>query len=150
MANRHDVIIWDAEVYGLPTSFDEALNMAETLSEQSVSVISEKVLAFAKNIEKIAKKNVKEESYWQRYTELAKDIKQKSTTAYVIAMPESVGSDFVLKQVVEAAVKHQLVACDEEIATIFLPNDEFLPPSQENWWWAFVDHLENDDFPKNV
>ena len=52
MANRHDVIIWDAEVYGLPTSFDEALNMAETLSEQSVSVISEKVLAFAKDIEK--------------------------------------------------------------------------------------------------
>jgi hypothetical protein len=93
------------------TSFDEALNMAETLSEQSVSVISEKVLAFAKDIEKIAKKNVKEESYWQRYTELVKKIKQKSTAAYVIAMPEGVGSDFVLKEVVEAAVKHQLVAC---------------------------------------
>jgi hypothetical protein len=31
----------------------------------------------------------------------------------------------------------------------FYLNDEFLPPSQENWWWAFVDHLENDDFPKN-
>jgi hypothetical protein len=41
------------------------------------------------------------------------------------------------------------VACDEEISTIFLPNDEFLPPSQEHMWWAFVDHLENDDFPKN-
>jgi hypothetical protein len=132
------------------TSFDEALNMAETLSEQSVSVISEKVLAFAKNIEKIAKKNVKEESYWQRYTELAKDIKQKSTAAYVIAMPEGVGSDFVLKEVVEAAVKHQLVACDEEISTIFLPNDEFLPPSQEHMWWAFVDSLEEGDFPKNI
>ena len=57
MANRHDVIIWDAEAYGLPTSFEEALKMAETRSEQSVSVISEKVLAFAKDIEKLAKKN---------------------------------------------------------------------------------------------
>lgn len=150
MANRHDVIIWDAEAYGLPTSFDEALKMAETLSEQSVSVISEKVLAFAKDIEKLAKKNVKEESYWQRYTELVKKIKQKSTAAYVIAMPEGVGSDFVLKEVVEAAVRHHLVAADEEVLTIFLPHNEFLPPSQENWWWAFIDHLENDDFPKNV
>jgi hypothetical protein len=150
MANRHDVIIWDAEAYGLPTSFDEALKMAETLSEQSVSVISEKVLAFAKDIEKLAKKNVKEESYWQRYTELVKKIKQKSTAAYVITMPEGVGSDFVLKEVVEAAVRHHLVAADEEVLTIFLPHNEFLPPSQENWWWAFIDHLENDDFPKNV
>ena len=150
MANRHDVIIWEAEAYGIPANFDEALNMAETLSEQSVSVISEKVLAFAKDIEKIAKKNVKEESYWQRYTELVKKIKQKSTAAYVIAMPEGVGSDFVLKEVVEAAVRHHLVAADEEVLTIFLPHNEFLPPSQENWWWAFVDHLENDDFPKNV
>ncbi|HRH92391.1 MAG TPA: hypothetical protein PLW01_10800 [Agitococcus sp.] len=149
MANRHDVIIWEAEAYGIPANFDEALSMAEKLSEQSVSVISEKVLAFAKDIEKIAKKNVKEDSYWQRYTELVKKIKQKSTAAYVIAMPECAGSDFVLKEVVEAAVKHQLVACDKEITTIFLPNDEFLPPSQEHMWWAFVDHLENDDFPKN-
>lgn len=67
----------------------------------------------------------------------------------MIAMPECAGADFVLKEVVEAAVKHHLVAADEEIATIFLPNDEFLPPSQEHMWWAFVDHLENDDFPKN-
>ncbi|HNJ86780.1 MAG TPA: hypothetical protein PKU92_09375, partial [Agitococcus sp.] len=129
MGNRHDVIIWDAGVYGIPANFDEALSMAEKLSEQSVSVISEKVLAFAKDIEKIAKKNVKEDSYWQRYTELVKKIKQKSTAAYVIAMPECAGADFVLKEVVEAAVRHHLVAADEEVLTVFLPHNEFLPPS---------------------
>ena len=56
MANRHDVIIWDADAYGLPSSFDEALNMAASLSEQNIITISEKILAFAKDIEKIAKK----------------------------------------------------------------------------------------------
>ena len=51
MANRHDVIIWDAEIYDTPTSFDEALNMAEKLIDQDVSIISEKILAFAKDLE---------------------------------------------------------------------------------------------------
>jgi 4-hydroxy-3-methylbut-2-en-1-yl diphosphate synthase IspG/GcpE len=37
---------------------------------------------------------------------LLKKIKQKSTAAYVIAMPECAGADFVLKEVVEAAVKY--------------------------------------------
>lgn len=77
MANRHDVIIWDAEVYGLPTSFDEALNMVETLSEQSVSVISEKVLAFAKDIEKITKKMLKKRVTGKTTQSLLKTLSKK-------------------------------------------------------------------------
>ena len=52
MANRHDVIIWDADVYGAPKNFVEGLEMAFTLSEQAISSpVSHKLLAFAADIE---------------------------------------------------------------------------------------------------
>jgi hypothetical protein len=43
MANRHDVIIWDADVYGLPSNFEQATNMASTLLEQSIATLSPKL-----------------------------------------------------------------------------------------------------------
>ena len=32
MGNRHDVYIWDADVYGKPQYFEEAMDMAQRLA----------------------------------------------------------------------------------------------------------------------
>jgi hypothetical protein len=54
-----------------------------------------------------------------------------------------------LKKWLRRLLSISLLRVMKKFQLFFYLNNEFLPPSQENWWWAFVDHLENDDFPKN-
>lgn len=58
MANRHDVIIWDADVYGTPKNFEEAVNMAYVLLEQPSATVSQKIKLFAQEIQQATVTNV--------------------------------------------------------------------------------------------
>ena len=48
MANRHDVIIWDAELYGTPKSFEEAVEKSKVLVEKK-----SKEIQISKNLKKL-------------------------------------------------------------------------------------------------
>ena len=50
MANRNDLIIWDAEIYGAPDDYNaQSLQKAHLLTEQPAEP-SKKLLAFARDI----------------------------------------------------------------------------------------------------
>ena len=57
MANRHDVIIWDADVHGAPDGFTTyTFEKAFTLINQAAEP-SKKLLAFARDVEKNSQSN---------------------------------------------------------------------------------------------
>ncbi|MCB1673310.1 MAG: hypothetical protein KDI00_01440, partial [Pseudomonadales bacterium] len=65
MANSNELIIWDTGLYGVPKDFDEALEMADTLSEQSADNISLNLKKFASKLSKVAQKAKQDDDFWE-------------------------------------------------------------------------------------
>ncbi|MBK7301019.1 MAG: hypothetical protein IPI79_12200 [Moraxellaceae bacterium] len=82
MSNRHDVIIWDAGLYGIPKNFDEALEMADVLSEQSENNTSLMLKKFASKLTKFAKK-AKEDDIWEDYHHIDEEVANNLYAVFV-------------------------------------------------------------------
>ncbi|MBK6757241.1 MAG: hypothetical protein IPG70_06275 [Moraxellaceae bacterium] len=46
MSNRNELIIWDADVYGTPKSFEEACSMSVLLEDKAESQTNLKIQSF--------------------------------------------------------------------------------------------------------
>ncbi len=134
MANRHDVIIWDADVYGAPKNFVEGLEMAFTLSEQAISSpVSHKLLAFAADIEKYIQTNSVPPKILRHLKYLKADIKGMETAAFCVELPRDYWHSIV-KILLTIALEHHLVLVDEEIALVLLPDGSISPERSAEYW----------------
>jgi hypothetical protein len=70
MANRHDVIIWDADVYGTPKTFEEASSMSLLLEDKAESQTNLKIQSFLNKLETVAK-NMAESAKFLRATKIS-------------------------------------------------------------------------------
>lgn len=143
MANRHDVIIWDAEVYGAPKNFVEGLEMAFVLSEQAISSpVSQKLLAFAADVEKYIQTNPVPPKILRHLKYLEAEIKGMDTAAFCVELPRDYWHSIV-KILLTIALEHHLVLVDEEIALVLLPDGSISPERSAKYWLPI---LEGEDY----
>ncbi len=150
MANRHDVIIWDADVYGTPHDFDEEmLQQARVLARQGAKS-SAKLLAFAREVESYSQNNDLDPIVKRYLQDFEKKVITANTAAYCIELPEYQWRS-LLKVLIEAAQTHGLVLCDEELILLLLPDGSILPPHTARSWQDTLEELENDSgFPQTL
>jgi hypothetical protein len=72
MANRHDVIIWDADVYGAPKSFEEACSMSVLLEGKAESQTNLKIQSFLNKLETVAKTMAETREVFESYQNISK------------------------------------------------------------------------------
>ena len=88
MANRHDVIIWDADVYGTPEGYDvNTIEQAEALTNQEAAP-SAKLLAFAREVETHSQNNDLDPVVLRYLRNFEAKIIASNTAAYCIDLPE--------------------------------------------------------------
>ena len=82
MGNRHDVYIWDADVYGKPTDFEDAMDMAPRLAKQRIETQTANMLAFGQTIERLLKTYDEDEQQELFLKGTAADIANTHKAAY--------------------------------------------------------------------
>ncbi|MDO9177938.1 MAG: hypothetical protein Q7U16_06385 [Agitococcus sp.] len=152
MANRNELIIWDIDAYGTPNNFDEALEMADVLSEQCEDNTSLALKKFASKLSKTAQKAKLDDDFWEGYQTIEQHVATLSYAAFVLEMPDR-GWESILKEVVELANKLKLAVVYEEAIMAFLPNNQVLPPENLPYWQAIKASLKAraaSTFPKTL
>lgn len=152
MANRNELIIWDIDAYGTPNDFDEALKMADALSEQCEDNTSLALKKFASKLSKTAQKAKLDDDFWEGYQTIEQHVATLSCAAFVLEMPNR-GWESILKEVVELANKLKLAVVYEEAIMAFLPNNQVLPPENLPYWQAIKASLKDraaSTFPKTL
>ncbi len=152
MANRNELIIWDTGLYGTPNDFDNALEMAHILSEQSADNISLNLKKFARKLSKVAQKAKQDDDIWEGYQNIEQEIATLSYAAFILEMPNR-GWESILKEAVALASKLNLAVVYEEAIMAFLPNDQILPPENLPYWQAIKKSLKartTSTFPKTL
>ena len=130
MANRHDVIIWDAEVHGAPDGFTTyTFEKVFTLINQEAEP-SKKLLAFARDVEKNSQSNARVAQF---FIDFEDRIKAAGTAAYCVSLPEYNCGDIVIILLKEA-IKHGLALFDEQLILLLLPNGTILPENKRDAW----------------
>ena len=149
MGNRHDVIIWDADVYGAPKNFVEGLEMAFTLSEQAISSpVSQKLLAFAADVEKYIQTNPVPPKVLRHLKYLEAEIKGMDTAAFCVELPRDYWHSIV-KILLTIALEHHLVLVDEEIALVLLPDGSISPERSAEYWLPILEGADyQQGFPQ--
>lgn len=137
MANRHDVIIWDADVYGTPKTFEEASSMSLLLEDKAESQTNLKIQSFLNKLETVAKNMAEEREVFEDYKNISKDI--DTMAAYSLEMPDD-DWEYFLQQVVEIAWQQKLIVFYESLLTVFISPEKILPKSQKKIWDAIVDY----------
>ena len=150
MANRHDVIIWDAEVYGAPDGFTEyTYEKAYALIKQPAKP-SKKLLAFARDVEKYSQSNDVPPVVAQYFVGFEDDIKAESMAAYRFNLPEYNWQNIV-KILLKEAIKHGLALFDEQIILVLLPNGTILPENSRKSWLQILSATKQENaFPETV
>ncbi len=151
MSNRNELIIWDTGLYGIPKNFDEALEMADVLSEQSENNTSLMLKKFASKLTKFAKK-AKEDDIWEDYHHIDEEVANNLYAAFVLEMPDRGWEDIVIK-IAELASQFNLAIVYEEAITAFLPNNQVLPIENLVYWQALKESLKakaSSNFPKTL
>jgi len=152
MANRNELIIWDIDLYGTPKDFDDALAMADTLSEQSTNNVSLNLKKFARKLSKVAQKAKQDDDFWQGYENIEQDIATLSYAAFILEMPNR-GWESILKEAVALANKLNLAIVYEEAIMAFLPDDQILPTENLPYWQSIKKSLKTrakSTFPKTL
>lgn len=137
MSNRHDVIIWDADVYGTPKSFEEACSMSVLLEDKAESQTNLKIQSFLNKLETVAKSMAAEREVFESYQHISKTI--DTTAAYVLEMPDDDWEIF-LQQVVEIAWQEKLIVYYESLLTVFISPQKILPQSKKKIWNTIIDY----------
>lgn len=150
MANRHDVIIWDASIYGTPHDYDmKTLQQAQALVRQEAKP-SAKLLAFAREVESRSQNNNLNSTVLRYLKNFEKKVIVANTAAYLIDLPEYQWRS-LLKIFIEVAQAHELVLFDEQLVLLLLPDGSILPPHTARSWQSTLEELENDSgFPQTL
>ena len=137
MANRHDVIIWDADVYGTPKSFEEASSMSMLLEDKAESQTNLKIQSFLNKLETIAKSMAETREVFESFQNISKTI--DTMAAYVLEMPDE-DWEYFLQHVVEIAWQNKLIVFYESLSTVFISPKNILPKSNKKIWNTIVDY----------
>lgn len=148
MTNSDELIIWDAELYGIPESYDQAMDMALCLSQQTKTQISGKLLDFAKHIEPKLKEVLDGEALLP-FLEMSQAVKDTKSAAFILAMPEY-NWQLALSLLVTAANEYGLVLFYQEACMAFVAPNKVLPTQAEDRWKATEEFLSNSTFPTTI
>ncbi|PTQ91380.1 hypothetical protein [Agitococcus lubricus] len=150
MANRHDVIIWDADIYGAPNGFSEyTYQKAYSLIKQPAEP-SKKLLAFARDVEKYSQSNDVPPVVAQYFVGFEDDIKAEGMAAYCFNLPEY-NWQHIVKILLQEAIKHGLALFDEQIILVLLPNGTILPENSRKSWLQILNApKQKNAFPETV
>ncbi len=150
MANRHDVIIWDADIYGAPDGFSEnTYQKAYALIKQPAEP-SKKLLAFARDVEKYSQSNEVPPVVAQYFVGFEDDIKAEGMAAYCFNLPEY-NWQHIVKILLQEAIKHGLALFDEQIILVLLPNGTILPENSRKSWLQILNApKQKNAFPQTV
>ena len=143
--DQEQVIIWDAERYGMPHSFEQAMDMALALAKQSETQISEKLLAFAQYVEPQLQEALDGEDLYP-FEGMTSAVKANQYAAFSLYMPEYNWQP-ALVLLVAAANKYGLVLFYQDIEIAFAPPDRVFPQQAENKWNTIKNFLTNSQFP---
>jgi hypothetical protein len=150
MANRHDVIIWDADVYGAPDGYTkQTIAKAKALIKQPAEP-SKKLLAFARDVEQYSKSNDTPAAIARHLAHFEANVKAEHTAAYCFNLPDYNWHSLV-KILLKEAKKHGLALFDEEIVLVLLPNGSITPKNSESYWLQVLDAPKRKNaFPETL
>ena len=147
--NRHDVIIWDAELYGTPKSFAEAVETSKILVEQKSTSISPKIRLFAKEVFQATAQSDNEDLQ-ESYARFCEGVETCDTAALDLEISDF-GWEEELILLVDTAMKHGLVVVDTEMAMAFMPPNKILPIETKARWTLLKQELkQKKNFPKTL
>ena len=150
MANRHDVIIWDADIYGAPDGFTEyTYEKAYALIKQPAKP-SKKLLAFARDVEKYSTSNDVSAVVARYFVGFEDNIKAEGTAAYCFNLPDYNWQSMV-KILLKEAIKHGLALFDEQTILVLLPNGTILPENSRKAWLQILNATKQaNTFPETL
>ncbi|MDO8417816.1 MAG: DUF1566 domain-containing protein [Agitococcus sp.] len=148
MGNRHDVYIWDADVYGKPTDFEDAMDMAPRLAKQRIETQTANMLAFGQTVEKLLKTYDEDEQQELFLEGTAADIADTHKAAYNMEISEIGLWPLLLKILLDAAKEHSVVIFDQEAWIACVSPNTILPESAEIEWQRTVEKFTTHKFPK--
>ena len=131
MANRHDVIIWDADVYGRPQNFEEAMDMAQRLAKQRIETQIANMLAFGQTVERLLKTYDEDEQKEFFLKGIAADIANTHKATYNIEISEIGFWLLLLKILFDTAKQHSVVIFDQEAWIACVSPNTILPELAE-------------------
>jgi len=140
MANRHDVIIWDASEEDLSLDYLalSARGLQYATEEQKPKV---NMRMFAEDLNDLAKDKQLDDETRLFLKEVASQIKHLGYKALTLEMP--IAWQRPLRALVKAASKYSIIIADEELVMAFLPNEEVLP--DERAWRNLLWELGQED-----
>ena len=148
MGNRHDVYIWDADVYGKPQHFEEAMDMAQRLAKQRIETQTANMLAFGQTVERLLKTYDEDEQSELFLKGIAADIAETHKAAYNIEISGVGLWPLLLKILFDAAKQHSVVIFDQEAWIACVSPNTILPESAEVEWQRTVEKFTTNKFPK--
>ncbi|HRH92681.1 MAG TPA: hypothetical protein PLW01_12315 [Agitococcus sp.] len=143
MANRHDVYIWDADVYGKPQHFKEAMDMAQRLAKQRIETQTTNMLAFGQTVERLLKTYDEDEQKEFFLKGIAADIANTHKATYNIEISEIGLWPLLLKILFDTAKQHSVVIFDQEAWIACVSPNTILPELAELEWQRTVEKLTN-------
>ena len=148
MGNRHDVYIWDADVYGKPQHFEDAMDMAPRLAKQRIETQTANMLAFGQTVERLLKTYDEDEQQELFLKGTAADIANTHKAAYNMEISEIGLWPLLLKILFDAAKEHSVVIFDQEAWIAYVSPNIILPESAEIEWQRTVEKFTTHKFPK--
>lgn len=146
--NRDELIIWDAERYGMPDSFEQAMDMAVALAKQPETQNSDKLLAFAHYVKPQLQEALDGEDLYP-FEEMISLLKVNQYAAFSLCMPEY-NWQLALNLLVAAANKYSLVVFYQEAIMAFAPPDRIFPQRAEAKWNTIKGFLASSQFPTSI
>lgn len=146
--NRHDVYIWDADVYGKPQHFEDAMDMAPRLAKQRIETQTANMLAFGQTVERLLKTYDEDEQQELFLKGTAADIANTHKAAYNIEISEIGLWPLLLKILFDAAKEHSVVIFDQEVWIACVSPNIILPESAELEWQRTVEKFTTHKFHK--
>jgi len=144
--NRHDVYIWDADVYGKPQHFEDAMDMAPRLAKQRIETQTANMLAFGKTVERLLKTYDEDEQNELFLAGIATRIAQSNKAAYNMEISEIGLWPLLLKILFDAAKEHSVVIFDQEAWIACVSPNTILPESAELEWQGTVEKFTTNKF----
>ena len=128
MANRHDVIIWDASEYKVENNYHQAVHQARALARQKAEP-SDVLLCFVSDLKNHSQDETLEPAVIEYLQQIEDKFKASNTAALVLALPEYESHwRSIMEIVIEEISMYRLVLCDESLKLVFLPDFSILSP----------------------
>ena len=151
MPINHNVIIWDADEYGVASDYYLAVQQAKTLARQKAEP-SDVLLCFVSDLKNRCQDETLETTVIEYLQQIEYQFKALNTAALMLRLPEYEPHwRNILDIILEEVSIYKLVLCDEELQLVFLPDDSILAPlSLTTKILPAIDQDSSKDFPSSL